>query len=51
MNYQIVNSIELNRPTGVLRSDGMFIPMDTRNSQYQEYLEWLEEGNEPLPAD
>ena len=28
-----------------------FIPTDPDNTDYQEYLEWLAEGNEPLPAD
>ena len=27
------------------------IPFDPANTDYQEYLEWLDEGNEPLPAD
>ena len=27
------------------------IPFDSSNTDYQEYLEWLAEGNEPLPAD
>ena len=27
------------------------VPFDPDNTDYQEYLEWLEEGNEPLPAD
>ena len=32
-------------------SDKALIPMDPGNTDYQEYLAWLAEGNEPLPAD
>ena len=32
-------------------SDNAFIPFDPVNTDYQEYLKWLAEGNEPLPAD
>ena len=28
-----------------------FIPKNEENTDYQEYLKWLEEGNTPLPAD
>lgn len=32
-------------------ADNAFIPIDDTNTDYQEYLKWLAEGNEPLPAD
>ena len=31
--------------------DGVCIPFSLGNTDYQAYLKWLEEGNEPLPAD
>lgn len=27
------------------------VPFDAGNTDYQEYLKWLAEGNQPLPAD
>ena len=32
-------------------ADNAFIPMAEDNTDYQQYLAWLAEGNEPLPAD
>jgi hypothetical protein len=38
--------------SGVVRLiDAAYIPEDTGNKDYREYLEWLDEGNTPLPAD
>jgi hypothetical protein len=32
-------------------ADNAFVPFDPANTDYQEYLKWLAEGNEPIPAD
>ena len=32
-------------------ADNACIPFAPSNTDYQEYLAWLAEGNEPLPAD
>ena len=32
-------------------SDNAFIPFDPDNTDYQQYLKWVAEGNTPQPAD
>lgn len=44
--YKVVNSNVVNR-----LSDNVFIPFDSDNTDYQEYLKWLAEGNTPEPAE
>jgi hypothetical protein len=52
MTYQIVNF--RGNPACIKKTDEdliTLIPMLEGNTDYQEYLKWLEEGNTPLPAD
>ena len=47
-----INKVTNEQPKIVVRtSDGACIPFDTDNSDYAEYLKWLELGNTPEPAD
>lgn len=50
--YKIVINAYTNEPSAVIRFlDNTFIPFDPANTDYQEYLKWLEEGNTPEPAE
>jgi hypothetical protein len=51
--YQIINDTLTGQPAQCIKrlSDNAFIPFEPANTDYAEYLEWLAEGNEPLPAD
>lgn len=50
--YKLTKKLFEYSPDYIIRlSDLTFIPASVENSDYQEYLKWLEEGNEPLPAD
>ena len=44
LSEQIVSVQPIDKPY-------MSIPVNPDNTDYQEYLKWVELGNEPLPAD
>ena len=48
--YKLSRSIDGNVDV-VIRDDRFSIHFDPANTDYQMYLEWLAECNEPLPAD
>jgi hypothetical protein len=53
MYQQLSNDTLTGRPAQCIKRlpDNAFIPFDPANTDYQEYLEWLAEGNEPSPPD
>lgn len=48
--YKLIN-LTLGGQSVMRILDNAFIPFDPANTDYQEYLKWLAEGNTPLPAD
>jgi hypothetical protein len=47
-----LSPIYMGKQYSVIRtSDGACIPFAEDNTDYQAYLKWVAEGNEPLPAD
>ena len=48
--YKLINQ-SINGQIVQRLSDGAFIPTDPANTDYQAFLLWKSQGNEPLPAD
>jgi len=53
MYQELKNIVDEVAPSQVVKriADNTFIPFDLANTDYQEYLRWLDAGNTPLPAD
>ena len=56
MSYKLVNDNITNELIGVTFTDTdnnkiKMIPKDENNIDYQKYLEWVEQGNQPEEAD
>jgi hypothetical protein len=53
MYQQLPNDTLTGQPAQCIKrlADNAFIPFDPANTDYQEYLKFLEEGGQPLPAE
>ena len=50
--YKEPKTGQFGKPNAIIRvADEAFIPFDPANTDYQEYLKWVAEGNEPEAAD
>ena len=50
--YQLKITPPATQPNNILcLSTNICIPINEANTDYQEYLKWVEAGNTPLPAD
>ena len=50
ITYKLVNN-RFGNLDSIQRSDGWSIPIAPANTDYQAYLKWVSEGNQPEPAE
>jgi hypothetical protein len=50
--YKLIKN-EITGVVGIVNrlADNAYIPFDPANTDYQKYLQWLDEGGVPLPPD
>ena len=51
MTYKLMKHEDGTEQHNILASKGKIIPKKPGNTDYQEYLEWVAEGNTPEAAD
>ena len=51
--YKLLNNLMTGQtaPFILRTADNAYIPFDPDNTDYQQYLKFLEEGGQPLPAE
>ncbi len=50
--YQLLPNSSFGEAQCIKRlADNAYIPFDPANTDYQAYLQWIAEGNQPIPAE
>jgi len=49
--YKLIKNVQGNTESVKRLSDNAFIPFDADNTDYQQYLAWLAEGNTPQSSE
>jgi hypothetical protein len=50
-SYRLIKNMDGAEVAVFRQADNTSIPFDPANTDYQEYLKWVEAGNTPEPAD